>query len=66
VSIAEAKRFMIDCFCSSNTSKENAEAMAELLVEADHRGHFSHGMNRLGWYLSPPFFLQTIFYANLV
>jgi hypothetical protein len=39
---------MIDCFCSSHTPRENAEAMAELLAEADYRGHFSHGMNRLG------------------
>lgn len=29
-------------------SKTAATAVANLLVEADHRGHFSHGMNRLG------------------
>lgn len=34
---------MFDCFLKSNTSPENAKAMADLLVEADYRGHFSHG-----------------------
>jgi LDH2 family malate/lactate/ureidoglycolate dehydrogenase len=38
---------MVDCFVNSNTNRENAQAMADLLVEADYRGHFSHGMNRL-------------------
>lgn len=26
--------------------------MADLLVAADYRGHFSHGMNRLEFYLN--------------
>lgn len=39
---------MVECFLKSNTPLENAQAMADLLVEADIRGHFSHGMNRLG------------------
>lgn len=26
--------------------------MADLLVEADYRGHFSHGMNRLEMYIN--------------
>lgn len=30
------------------TSRYAASALAELLTEADYRGHFSHGMNRLG------------------
>lgn len=43
ISIDEARRFMVDCFLKSNTNQENAQAMADLLVEADYRGHFSHG-----------------------
>lgn len=39
---------MVECFLKSHTPLENAQAMADLLVEADIRGHFSHGMNRLG------------------
>lgn len=52
ISIEEARRFMVDCFLSSRTSQGNAEAMADLLVEADYRGHFSHGMNRLEMYIN--------------
>lgn len=43
---------MYDCFVNSKTSSENAKAMADLLVEADNRGHFSHGMNRLEMYVN--------------
>lgn len=43
---------MYDCFVQSKTSKENAQAMADLLAEADYRGHFSHGMNRLEMYIN--------------
>lgn len=43
---------MIDCFCKSHTSTENATAMADLLIEADYRGHYSHGMNRLEMYIN--------------
>lgn len=52
ISINEARRFMVDCFVKSKTSQENAQAMADLLVEADYRGHFSHGMNRLEMYIN--------------
>lgn len=52
IAIEEARRFMIDCFLKSKTSAENAKAMADLLVEADYRGHFSHGMNRLEMYIN--------------
>lgn len=50
--MAEAKRFIVDCFLASSTKLENAQAMADLLVEADYRGHFSHGMNRLEMYIN--------------
>lgn len=43
---------MIDCFCKSHTSLENATAMTDLLLEADYRGHYSHGMNRLEMYIN--------------
>lgn len=52
ITVAESKRFMIDCFTASNTSRPHAEAMADLLVIADYRGHFSHGMNRLEMYIN--------------
>ena len=43
---------MVDCFLKSNTNQENAQAMADLLAEADYRGHYSHGMNRLEMYIN--------------
>lgn len=43
---------MVDCFVAVKTPKRHAELMADLLVSADHRGHFSHGMNRLEMYLN--------------
>ncbi|XP_073824336.1 uncharacterized oxidoreductase YjmC isoform X1 [Musca autumnalis] len=52
VSVAESRRFMIDCFKAVNVPQDHAEQMADLLVAADYRGHFSHGMNRLEMYLN--------------
>lgn len=46
--LAEAKRFMIDCFKAVGSNEVNAETIASNLLEADYRGHYSHGMNRLG------------------
>lgn len=43
---------MADCFVALETPRKNAELMADLLVSADYRGHFSHGMNRLEMYLN--------------
>lgn len=43
---------MTDCFIKANTSPKNAKDMADLLAEADYRGHFSHGMNRLEMYIN--------------
>ncbi|XP_059611852.1 uncharacterized oxidoreductase YjmC [Phlebotomus argentipes] len=52
VAVEEAKRFVKDCFVAATVKSENAQAMADLLIEADFRGHFSHGMNRLEMYIN--------------
>ncbi|XP_017096034.2 uncharacterized oxidoreductase YjmC isoform X1 [Drosophila bipectinata] len=52
VAVAESRRFMIDCFKAVKVPQANAEAQADLLVGADYRGHFSHGMNRLEMYIN--------------
>lgn len=52
IPLVEAKRFIVDCFVALKTPKRHAELMADLLVAADYRGHFSHGMNRLEMYLN--------------
>ncbi|XP_030758420.1 uncharacterized protein LOC115884080 isoform X2 [Sitophilus oryzae] len=49
--IEEARRFMTDCFLAVGTPKEHAEIVSENLFEADYRGHYSHGMNRLEMYI---------------
>lgn len=48
----EVKRFMVDCFVAVKSPRNHAELMADLLVSADYRDHFSHGMNRLEMYLN--------------
>lgn len=69
--LEECRRFIADCVERVGASKENAKALADLLSEADYRGHYSHGMNRLGLYsqnsrctaiytLPPEFYLNDI------
>lgn len=48
----EVERFMIDCMTRMNTPKDRAMMLAQNLSEADARGHFSHGLNRLAVYVS--------------
>lgn len=48
---AEAKRFMVDCLIAAGVSPEHSEILAKNLIEADYRGHYSHGMNRLQMYI---------------
>lgn len=47
----EAKKFMKNCFLAVGASAENAETVSSNLLEADYRGHYSHGMNRLEMYI---------------
>ncbi|XP_031638988.1 uncharacterized protein LOC116351078 [Contarinia nasturtii] len=51
IPVNEAKRFVADCFRSLNVPQKHADLMANLLIAADCRGHFSHGMHRLEIYL---------------
>lgn len=48
IPVGEVKRFIIDCMHKLNTPKSHCEQLANVLVAADYRGHFSHGLNRLG------------------
>ncbi|ETN62069.1 malate dehydrogenase [Anopheles darlingi] len=52
VALEEARRFMVDCLVKSKTPLSHAQQQADLLAEADYRGHFSHGMNRLEMYIN--------------
>ncbi|KAL7643190.1 UNVERIFIED_CONTAM: hypothetical protein RMT77_006480 [Armadillidium vulgare] len=48
----EVKRFMVECMLSVGTSKAHATQLADVLVAADLRGHYSHGLNRLEMYVN--------------
>ncbi len=43
---------MVDCMASVKTPRDRASRLAKNLTEADVRGHFSHGLNRLAMYVS--------------
>ena len=45
---AEVKSFIERCMVSVGTRRSHAEALADNLACADYRGHFSHGLNRIG------------------
>ncbi|XP_068218653.1 uncharacterized oxidoreductase YjmC-like isoform X1 [Palaemon carinicauda] len=47
----EVHRYMVDCMMSVGTPKFHATAHADVLLAADKRGHFSHGLNRLEMYV---------------
>ncbi|VEN44342.1 unnamed protein product [Callosobruchus maculatus] len=57
--MAEAKRFMVDCFIAVGAPQSHAETVADNLLEADYRGHYSHGMNRLEMYVNDVLGKQT-------
>ena len=48
VYIADITRFIVDAFRKAGTQDNHALRMARTLVTADLKGHFSHGLNRLG------------------
>lgn len=48
VEVAEAHLFIERCMVAKGTNPTHASLLAELLVSADYRGHFSHGLNRIG------------------
>jgi LDH2 family malate/lactate/ureidoglycolate dehydrogenase len=48
VPVAEARRFVVEAMVTVGTTQQHAEQMADVLVAADYRGHYSHGLNRLG------------------
>ncbi|KAH7727737.1 Protein F36A2.3 [Aphelenchoides avenae] len=51
VDVAEMKKFVVECMSKVGTPENEATQLAELLILADQRGHYSHGMNRLHIYL---------------
>ncbi|XP_037087208.1 LOW QUALITY PROTEIN: uncharacterized oxidoreductase YjmC-like [Pollicipes pollicipes] len=52
IPLTEVRRFIMDVMEKAGASGRHAGALADLLVTADQRGHFSHGLNRLEYYLT--------------
>ncbi|XP_064605234.1 uncharacterized oxidoreductase YjmC-like [Liolophura sinensis] len=48
----ELREFVKRCMMTVGSKRDHAESLAELLVAADYRGHFSHGLNRLDMYIN--------------
>lgn len=48
VQVSEVEAFIQRCMEKVGTSKQHSEQLAKVLVAGDARGHFSHGLNRLG------------------
>ncbi|XP_059176723.1 uncharacterized oxidoreductase YjmC-like isoform X2 [Physella acuta] len=47
----EMHAFVTRCMVKVGTKPDHASALADLLVAADYRGHYSHGLNRLDMYV---------------
>ncbi|XP_071494760.1 uncharacterized oxidoreductase YjmC-like [Diadema antillarum] len=52
VAVAEAESFMKRCMLATGANPDHCAVLAEVLACADHRGHYSHGMNRLEMYVN--------------
>ena len=46
----EARDFIKSCIEKSGSTPEHAACLADVLIAADLRGHYSHGLNRLEMY----------------
>ncbi|KAJ9586436.1 hypothetical protein L9F63_019918 [Diploptera punctata] len=52
VSEKEVFRFVEEVFIKLGATPEVAKCVAESIADADNKGHYSHGMNRLGLYIT--------------
>ncbi|KAI4901725.1 hypothetical protein NFI96_010951 [Prochilodus magdalenae] len=48
---SEVQTFIEHCMLAVGTRASHARSLAEVLVEGDMRGHYSHGLNRLDLYV---------------
>ncbi|KAG7230899.1 hypothetical protein INR49_024927 [Caranx melampygus] len=51
ISPTEVQSFIERCMMAVGTKQHHARSLAEVLVEGDHRGHYSHGLNRMDMYV---------------
>lgn len=55
VPVSQVKSFIEQCCAAVGIKHYHAHKLADCMVEADLRGHYSHGLNRIGKY----FYLAT-------
>ena len=60
VPLQEFHSFVVRIMGAVGITKSDACALADLLVSADYRGHYTHGLNRLGKSLLESFPPETI------
>ena len=48
ISRDKIRKFIEDCTQAVKTKPSHGSQLAQVLIAADYRGHFSHGVNRLG------------------
>ncbi|KAL4222706.1 hypothetical protein ACF0H5_018747 [Mactra antiquata] len=51
VPLQEFHAFVVRCMKALGISEDHGSSLADLLVSADYRGHYSHGLNRLDMYI---------------
>ncbi|CAD5207417.1 unnamed protein product [Bursaphelenchus okinawaensis] len=51
VKVPEMRKYVVECMKSVGASEDNGGKVADLLICADLRGHYSHGLNRLRIYM---------------
>ena len=47
----EMENFMVRSMLAAGAIEAHAKSLASCLIAGDYRGHFSHGLNRLGTFL---------------
>lgn len=48
VAVAEVESFVERCMMAVGTDPQHCKALSQVLIEADVRGHLTHGLHRLG------------------
>ncbi|TGZ73286.1 hypothetical protein CRM22_001608 [Opisthorchis felineus] len=51
IKVEDVIQFCMRCLEKVGVNKDHCGALAEVLVAGDHRGHYSHGINRLEMYV---------------
>ena len=49
---ADVRNFIVRLMMRAGSNQTEATDLAKVLVDADYRGHFSHGINRLEMYFN--------------